>query len=96
MRPYKVVIDGVTMGTIGNGETKVFDVDAGHHEVRLKIDWTGSQAVRFDAQTGEVVTFECQPDGTSLTVMMELVVSLFGKQGRPWIDLRRTDNEAPR
>lgn len=90
-RSYKVLVDGVLIGKIRNGETTDFSVPAGHHEARIKIDWTGSDISLFDAGAGEVVHLECEPAGSSMTSFFDVLASL-GKKGRPWITLRRVSD----
>jgi len=43
LRAYKIVLDGVVIGMIGNGETKTFPIVPGPHSLSLKIDWCGSK-----------------------------------------------------
>ncbi len=58
LRAYKVVLDGEVVGQVRNGQQVEFDVAPGRHEVRLKIDWTGSNTVTFDAAQ-DPLDFEC-------------------------------------
>ncbi len=41
-RPYDVLIDDVTLGSVRNGDTSEFVVSPGEHSIRLKVDWCGS------------------------------------------------------
>jgi hypothetical protein len=47
-RAYRVLIDGAEGGRVRNGEVISVPVSSGHHELRLKIDWTGSAPCEFD------------------------------------------------
>lgn len=58
-RDYRVLIDGQEIGRLANGNTKSFPVIAGTHTLRLKIDWAGSREIRFDADAGQAVKFDC-------------------------------------
>lgn len=49
LRKYSVIIDGRRVGTLRGGQVARFRVDAGPHEVRLRIDWTGSHRVTVPA-----------------------------------------------
>ena len=60
IRAYKVVVDGSTVGTIGDGETKEFLVSGGQHNVSLKIDWCGSNTIPFAVAEGDVATFDAK------------------------------------
>lgn len=50
-RNYRIVIDGKKAGSVGNGQTKVFDIPDGHHTIQAGIDWCASQTkdVKVDA-----------------------------------------------
>jgi hypothetical protein len=60
IRKYKVVIDGVVVGHVSNGETKEFPVSAGCHHLCMKIDWCGSKLIEFTATEREAVTFRAR------------------------------------
>ena len=52
MRKYKVFIDNVYQGDIMGDETKVFPVGGGHHTVKAKIDWCGSNELSVNVGEG--------------------------------------------
>jgi hypothetical protein len=54
-RDYKVVCNSQVIGKISNGETRVFDVSEGKHELYLKIDWCRSNKVLVDVVPGTQV-----------------------------------------
>ncbi len=60
LRKYKVIVDGIVVGEVGNGETKQFSISPGLHEVSLKIDWCGSKAVEFNLDDGEGLTLQAK------------------------------------
>ncbi len=43
MREIGIYLDWQKLGTIANGETKEFDIPAGNHKLKAKIDWCGSR-----------------------------------------------------
>lgn len=43
VRDFGVYIDDEKVGVIANGETKIFPVEVGTHNVKAKIDWCRSQ-----------------------------------------------------
>ena len=47
MRQMSLYLDNEKIGTIGNGETKVFDVAPGIHKLTAKIDWCTSREIPF-------------------------------------------------
>jgi hypothetical protein len=55
-RGYRIFIDGVEAGKIGNGETKSYAVAAGSRKVMAKIDWCGSEEIEVYVKEGESVT----------------------------------------
>ena len=58
-RKYEIVIDGAPIGSLRPGSVVAFDLAPGTHTIRLRIDWCGSPALSFDAQSGEQIAFEC-------------------------------------
>ena len=58
LRAYKVLLDGVEIGSIGDGETKQFHASPGNHVLQLKISWCKSNSASFEI-TGDPVSFEC-------------------------------------
>ncbi|MGD0255858.1 MAG: DUF4190 domain-containing protein [Acidimicrobiales bacterium] len=90
-RSYKVLVDGAEVGTVRNGETTDFGISAGHHEVRIKLDWAGSNLLSLDVGVGEVAHLECEPGGSAITALFDTVVALCTK-GRSWIKLRRVSD----
>lgn len=73
LRAYKIVLDGDVIGTIKNGQELEFKVPSGRHQLRLRIDWCGSNIVDFEAQ-GEVMEFDC---GSSLKGWRFLLLLLY-------------------
>jgi hypothetical protein len=92
LRSYKVELDGKIIGKIRSGECSDFNVEPGHHRLRMKADWTGSQILSFEIKKGAVSHFECQPNGHSLTALIDTFKPLH-KQGSPWVDLREVTGE---
>jgi len=92
LRSYRVELDGEIIGKLRSGERTDFHIEPGHHRIRMKGDWTGSQTLSFEIKKGAVAHFECQPNGHSLTALIDTFKSLH-KQGDPWIDLREVTGE---
>jgi hypothetical protein len=92
LRSYRVELDGTIIGKVGAGETTDFDVEPGHHRIRIRSSWTGSQVLSFEIKKGAVAHFECQPNGHSFTALVEIFKSLT-THGDPWIDLREVTGE---
>jgi hypothetical protein len=92
LRSYRVELDGKIIGKVRSGECTDFIIEPGHHRIRMKGDWTGSQTLSFEIKKGAVAHFDCQPNGHSLTALIDTFKSL-RKQGDPWIDLREVTGE---
>ncbi len=54
MRDYKILIDGLQVGTIANGETKEFTTTVGQHSVTAKIDWCSSPEISINTDDNEI------------------------------------------
>ena len=80
---YVVLVDGKKVGTVRNGATVDFNINAGHHELQLKIPWGGgfSHPVTFALAPGMIFNFECEP------YFLENAGALFDRK-RPVIQLR--------
>ncbi|TNE54984.1 MAG: hypothetical protein EP344_13900 [Bacteroidetes bacterium] len=53
IRKYSIYLDGDKIGTIGDGETKEFDLAPGDHELKTTLDWCGSRTLRFHLAEGD-------------------------------------------
>ena|SRR5437870_4112854 len=83
-RDYTVLIDGKKVGKIGRGQVQKYPVAAGHHTIRVKVDWTGSKTLGFDVAAGEVREFTCRARPMGLAIL-ELLRSIF--QRDRWVIL---------
>lgn len=52
-REYTIILDGNTVGTISNGETKDFTITKGTHTIRAKIDWCSSPDFNLEIEENE-------------------------------------------
>jgi hypothetical protein len=80
LRRYRVVVDGRTVGTVSNGESRVFAVMPGRHEVQVRL------GVVFRSRT-RVVTVKAE--GVT-TVVCKTRLSAKNVIPNPWnyIDVR--------
>jgi hypothetical protein len=92
LRAYKIVLDGVVIGTIGNGETKTFLVAPGEHSLSLKIDWCGSKAVTFVAADGASLTFGAKSNLRGARIVGAFWRSLFAWNSWLLLELRKLDS----
>ncbi len=63
VRRYKVLVDGVERGALGEGEQIEVPVAPGAHTFRAAIDWTGSRTVPVEVRPGQTVRFSIEPNG---------------------------------
>ncbi len=69
LRAYEIWIDGHRVSKIRRGESQVVEVEAGEHEVCLKLDWCRSPPVRVALGAGESVELAAAPNAHPLTVL---------------------------
>jgi hypothetical protein len=82
-RRYRIYVDGILVGDVGNGETKELDLEPGSHLLRLKIDWTGSPEIPVEGGADRVVV-RCRPN-TKGTFLGRAIMSY--AKPRDWIVL---------
>lgn len=56
LRDYRLYIDGQKIGTIGNSQSKDFEIPAGQHSVIARIDWCSSQEISFEINENDSKT----------------------------------------
>jgi hypothetical protein len=56
IREYRLFIDGQKVGTIGNSQTKDFEISAGRHSIIAKIDWCSSKELSFEINDKDTIT----------------------------------------
>ncbi len=57
-RVFKVMIDGVEVGSVKNGMSDEFKIAAGKHSVCCKVDWCSSQEFEVNVTDGETEYLE--------------------------------------
>jgi hypothetical protein len=60
LREYHVLIDNERVGTLRDGQSSTYSVDAGSHRVQLQIDWARSEPRTVDVAAGDIVALECR------------------------------------
>ena len=48
MRNIGIYLDGEKIGVIENGQVIEFEVEPGQHKLKTKIDWCGSETLKFE------------------------------------------------
>ena len=78
LRAYSVMVDGSEVGSVRDGEMKVFPVEAGEHTVRAKIDWAGSKTLTFAVGENEEAAFRVKSNLRGTRLFFALWYSTFG------------------
>lgn len=58
MRDISIFLDETKIGTIGNAETKEFEISPGEHQLKAKIDWCGSKSITLNTSELEIQQIE--------------------------------------
>lgn len=58
-RNYKIVINGIEKGTVGDGKAVKINMDPGEYEVYLTIDWCRSNTLKISIKENELVQLRC-------------------------------------
>jgi hypothetical protein len=77
LRYYEVLVDEVTVGLLGPGQSVVVEVSPGDHEIYLKISWARSPKVDLKLMPGETARFGCEPRANLIT---DLYWATIGRQ----------------
>lgn len=76
LRPYKVLIDGQQIGTIGNGKVEEFEIPAISHSIECKVDWCFSNRYELQANDGEMVYLQVK-SGMKAFWLLYVVLIIF-------------------
>jgi hypothetical protein len=57
---FHVMVDGDDVGEVRRGQTRLFQIAAGRHEVHLELAWSGSPSIDVDIASGETVKLVCR------------------------------------
>lgn len=58
---YRVMVDGADVGGVRRGQSQLFHIALGRHEVHLEIAWTRSPSIEVDLAPGETAKLVCWP-----------------------------------
>lgn len=91
-RQYKVVVDGEEKGQIKNGGTFECEIAPGRHTLELKVDWCGSNILKFEVADNEKAYFDC---GSNLRGWKIFKASKIMREApNEWIWLKSLSNKA--
>jgi hypothetical protein len=58
---FHVMVDGDDVGEVRRGQTRLFQIAPGRHEVHLELAWSRSPSIDVDIASGETVKLVCWP-----------------------------------
>jgi hypothetical protein len=85
LRQYRVILDGLEIGRIGNGEEKHFDISSGQHQLMIKVDWGRSNAVSLVAVDGQSALFNCGSNLRGMRLLLAIYYATFGFRNYLWL-----------
>ena len=88
-RAYEVWIDDGVVGEIRDGEVKQFPIASGDHELRIKIDWCGSEPVKFNVGEEGLATFQVKSGLRGVRIVGAPWCLLFARDS--WVKLNRVN-----
>lgn len=68
-RSYRILLDETRVGSIKRGQTVSLDTDAGHHTLRVAIDWGRSPTVEVNIRPGDEFDMRCWSNAKPLTAL---------------------------
>lgn len=60
-RAFEILLDGQTAAALRRGHEATVQVSAGHHTVRARLNWLGSQTVDLDLAEHDQAHITCRP-----------------------------------
>ncbi|CAN5691640.1 hypothetical protein BH10CYA1_BH10CYA1_04290 [soil metagenome] len=73
LRAIKIFADGAQIGSINNGESKVFELKPGQHNVFAKIDWCKTAVHTLDIVAGETITLSLGSEIAGWKLMLTII-----------------------
>jgi hypothetical protein len=68
-RSYRILLDGVRVGSVKRGRTAALETEAGRHSLQVAIDWGRSLPVALDLGPGDEVDVQCWTNAKPLTAL---------------------------
>ncbi len=83
-RKLRVLLDGDEIGKLESGESKLFDVSSGDHELFVQMDWVKSEPVAFTCAEGEEIDAWCSSPRYSFSFREIFFHSIWELASRPF------------
>lgn len=84
-RAYEVIVNGEPRADLKRGEQISLEVDPGHVQIQLRIDWCKSRPIEMDLSLGQEAQITCRPR-TILTVFYGVT---FGRDNYMQLEVER-------
>lgn len=84
VRGYKVMLDGKAVARVYDGQTVSVDVQPGKHQLYIKLDIWRSNAVEFEAGSGDI-QFECGSPLRGWRIFLSLYYAVFRPRNYIWL-----------
>ena len=75
LRAYRVLVDGQHVASVRDGEVVATPIDAGDHEVELRIDWARSRRLQVTAVPGGEIRLAASPNAAPWSVVFWATVA---------------------
>ena len=85
VRNYKVLVDDVEIGEIGNGKIETYNLEPGQHTLQLTIDWCSSNEIAFELAPRETMKFSCGSSLRGSNIFRAAWVAFFQKDSYIWL-----------
>jgi hypothetical protein len=90
LRAYAIMLDGKKIGELKNGESKNFSISTGPHALTMKIDWCGSETIKFSAAEDESLLFSVSSNLRGVKVFLAIWYVLFDRSS--YLQIEKTAN----
>jgi hypothetical protein len=84
VRDYRVLVDGLEIGRIANGEQRSFEIDPGPHELSVKVDWCRTDPIPFVAVKDLASRFQCGSNLRGIRLVFALYYARFARRKYLW------------
>ena len=73
LRKYNVVLDGNVIGKISEGQSISYNENPGTHTLRIRIDWGGSNEIKFKSVANDTIKFRCASRAQGLKILLGII-----------------------
>ncbi len=84
LRKLRVLLDGTEIGRLASGETKVFEISSGAHELVVQMDWVKSQPTAFTCRDGDELSVQCVSPRLSFSLRDLFFINAWERASKPF------------